>query len=193
MKTKMFYSFCVVAFSVALFSFDLPKGWIAAGSDPAKYEMGVDPGAGQDGKNAATIKSIEPGIKGFGTLMQNCEPGEWKGKRVRMTGSIKSKDVTDWAAFWFRIDSATGTGMLGFDNMQNRAIKGTTDWMTYSIVLDIPEGASNLAYGALISETGQIWFDRITFEVVDNSVPVTNMNPEKKEFLLRPTNLSFED
>jgi hypothetical protein len=53
--------------------------------------MGVDKGAGQDGKNAATIKSIEKSIKGFGTLMQNCLPGKYAGKRVRMSGFMKSK------------------------------------------------------------------------------------------------------
>jgi hypothetical protein len=60
----------LVGTTIALLSFDLPAGWFAAGSKPKSYEMGIDKGAGQDGKNAATIKSIEKMIKGFGTLMQ---------------------------------------------------------------------------------------------------------------------------
>lgn len=63
-----------------VFSFDVPKGWIKAGSEPKKYEMSLEKGAGQDGKNAATIKSIDKKISGFGTLMQNCLPDKYLGK-----------------------------------------------------------------------------------------------------------------
>jgi hypothetical protein len=35
-----------------LLSFDEPKGWFKAGSLPKSYDMGIDKGAAQDGKNA---------------------------------------------------------------------------------------------------------------------------------------------
>lgn len=41
---------------------------------------------------------------------------------------------------WFRVDGTTGKS-LSFDNMQDRAVKGTTEWARYEIVLDVPEGA----------------------------------------------------
>lgn len=178
-------------------SFDLPKGWFAAGDSPAKYEMGIDKGAGQDGKNAATIKSIEKKINGFGTLMQNCLPEKYLGKRVRMSGMIKTKDVSDWAGFWFRIDGANTEKTLGFDNMhdgkKDRSIKGTTDWKKYEIVLDVPSKSTNLAYGALLCGTGQIWFDTISFEIVDSSVPTTGLDEnEPNSSPYEPTNLDFE-
>ena len=72
----------LVGTTVALLSFDLPTGWFNAGSKPRSYEMGVDKGAGQDGKNAATIKSIDEKIDGFGTLMQQSKPGKYLGKRL---------------------------------------------------------------------------------------------------------------
>ena len=155
--------------------------------------MGVDKGAGQDGKNAATIQSTEKSISGFGTLMQNCSPEKYAGKRVRMTGYMKSKDVAESAGFWFRIDAKGSKEPSNFDNMNSRPIKGTTDWKKYEIVLDVASDASNLAYGALISGTGQIWFDNITFEIVDNSVPSTNMYGDKKQSPQSPVNLNFED
>ena len=193
MTTKILKGVLLVGTTLALFSFDLPKGWFKAGSDPAKYEMGVDKGAGQDGKNAATIQSTEKSISGFGTLMQNCSPEKYAGKRVRMTGYMKSKDVAESAGFWFRIDAKGSKEPSNFDNMNSRPIKGTTDWKKYEIVLDVASDASNLAYGALISGTGQIWFDNITFEIVDNSVPSTNMYGDKKQTPQSPVNLNFED
>ena len=177
--------------TVILLSFDLPAGWFKAGDQPKSYEMGTDKGAGKEGKNAATIKSIDKTIKGFGTLMQECLPGKYLGRRVRMSGLMKSKDVVDRAGFWFRVDQPNPNQSLSFDNMQDRAIRGTTDWKKYEIVLDVPAKASNLAYGALLSGTGQIWFSNLKFEVVDNSVPTTDLVNNNMP-LSEPTNLDFE-
>jgi hypothetical protein len=197
MTTKIFKGALLVATTLALFSFDLPKGWFKAGSDPNKYEMGVDKGTGQDGKNSATIKSIDKKIKGFGKLMQNCSPTKFAGKRVRMTGLLKSKDLEIYAGFWLRVDASDSNKPLSFDNMYDRPIKGTTDWKKYEIVLDVPENASNIAYGVLLSGTGQVWFDSMTFEIVDNSVPTTGKTTEQrmKKYCAptSPENLNFEE
>ena len=187
----------ILMVACTLIAFDLPKGWIIAGSDPGSYEMGTAPGAGQDGKNAATIRSLKKKIDGFGTLMQTCMPGQYLGKRVRMSGLLKTKDVSDWSGLWLRIDQKGSDETLGFDNMHDgktdRSVKGSSEWTRYEIVLDVPEKASLLAYGALLVGTGQIWFDDIKFEVVDKSVPVTGAGDEELEQKTNPVNLNFED
>lgn len=158
--------------------------------------MGIDNGAGQNGKAAATIKSTAKKINGFGTLMQICLPNNYLGKRVRMSGLLKTQDVTDWAGLWFRVDEKGTNTSSGFDNMKDgkkdRSVKGTTDWMRYEIILDVPLNTSNLAYGALLSGTGQIWFDDIQFEVVDNTVPTTGKGKEEMMPNKEPFNLDFE-
>lgn len=186
----------LLALSATIFSFDNATGWFKAGSEPKSYDMGIDKGAGQDGENAATIKSTAKKINGFGTLMQNCLPDNYIGKRVRMSGLVKTKDVSDWSGLWFRIDEKGSDHSLGFDNMHDgktdRSIKGSTDWTKYEIVLDVPLNASNLAYGALLVGTGQIWFDNIRFEVVDDSVPTTGSGKENMMPAKEPVNLDFE-
>lgn len=180
--------------AVLLLSFDLPTGWGKAGSKPDSYEMGTDRGAGQYGKNAATIKSIDKEIEGFGTLMQQCIPVKYLSKRVRMSGFIKSENVSNWAGLWFRVDQAGTQKSIALDNMANRPIKGTNGWTRYELVLDIPKNASLIAYGALLNGTGQIWFDNITFEIVDDSIPTTAAGKNSKTSTLdEPTNLDFED
>jgi hypothetical protein len=183
----------LVGTTISLLSFDLPAGWFAAGSKPKSYEMGIDKGAGQDGKNAATIKSIDKIIKGFGTLMQQKKPDKYLGKRIKMTGFVKSENVANWAGLWFRVDQAGSKQSLSFDNMGDRPIKGTTSWTKYDIVLDVPDNASQIAYGALLEGTGQIWFDNIAIEIVDDSVPTTGLqNGKKSAKQNEPTNLDFE-
>jgi hypothetical protein len=193
---RIMMSLFFVAMALTLFSFDIPTGWFKAGNKPKSYDMGIDKGAGQNGTNAATIKSIDKTITGFGTLMQNCLPDNYIGKRVRMSGFLKTKDVSDWSGFWLRIDQKDSQETLGFDNMhdgkKDRSIKGTTDWTKYEIVLDVPLKASNIAFGALLAGTGQIWFDNLKFEIVDNSVPTTGNGSESIMPLKEPTNLDFE-
>lgn len=189
MKKNIFYSFALLLSTVCLFSFDLPKGWFPSGDATKSYDMGIDKGMGRDGKNVATIKSNAKKISGFGTLMQTAIPDKYLGKRVRMTGYVKSENVAEWAGLWFRVDQKDKRA-VAFDNMQDRAIKGTTAWKRYEIVLDVSQNSSNLAYGALLSGTGQIWFDDIQFEIVENTVPLTGGDISALE---EPRNLDFED
>jgi hypothetical protein len=98
--------------------------------------------------------------------MQTCKAGEFAGKKIKMSGSVKTANVIDWAGLWLRVDQAGSSQPLAFDNMQDRSIKGNTDWKQYEIVLEVPSNASNIAFGALLSGTGQLWFDNVTFTVV---------------------------
>ena len=36
-----------------------------------------------------------------------------------------------------------------FDNMQDRSIRGTTDWTRYDVVLNVPENAAMMKFGFL--------------------------------------------
>ena len=190
MKTNVLRGTTLVALVVLLCSFDVPKNWFAAGNEPDSYRMGTDPTVTMNGRHAATIQSIEPEIDGFGTLMQQCLPSEYAGKRVRMSGYMKSQDVVGWAGFWFRVDGQ-GARSLAFDNMHGRAVRGPTGWKKYEIVLDVPQQATNLAYGALLDGTGKIWFSDLSFEVVDRSVATTNESGW--DALPKPSNLDFSE
>lgn len=178
---------------MALVSFDVPKGWYKAGSNPDLYEIGIEKGAGMDGTNAATIRAVGTRGRGFGTLVQNLKPGNFAGKRLKMSGYIRTEEVNGWGGFWLRVDGNCASDPCIFDNMSNRKIRGTTDWKYCEIIVDVPKKATNIAYGALLSGGGQLWFDNLSFEVVDRSVAATI--PYKKENTPQdqPTNLAFEE
>jgi hypothetical protein len=108
---------------------------------------------------------------------------------------MKSKDAAVSAGFWMRIDAKEDQKLqLGFDNMQNRAVKGNTDWKLYEVVLDIPANSGLINIGALIVGTGEIWFSSLKFEEVDKSVPTTNMlSSAKYEKSSEPVNLNFKE
>jgi len=183
-------------------SHGLPESWFVAGDQPRSYIMGTDSSITKSGDYSATIKSLDNKIDGFGTLMQQSSPDKFIGKRIKMTGYIKSENVTKWAGLWVRVD--VDTVWVSFDNTHDgkmdRSVKGTTDWKKYDIILDVPANATKISYGALLSGTGQIWFDNLTFEIVDKTVEATGisrkcdlLNGEKPQGIVNePTNLGFE-
>lgn len=179
------------ALVLAFLSFDLPTGWGKAGSKRDSYFMGIDAGNGHNGGNAAIIKSIDKKIAGFGTLMQNIDPGAFLGKRIKLTGYIKTQDVKRWAGMWLRVDKEGSDKPLSFDNMGDRPLRATTDWQKCEIVLDVPNNASNIAFGVLLDGTGQVWFDDFQFDIVSTDVAITgNLNTLAPN--ATPVNLNFE-
>jgi beta-lactamase regulating signal transducer with metallopeptidase domain len=167
---------------------EAPRGWFLAGNAPAEYTTGVDSTMLYKGHPSAFLKSKPEADKGFGTLMQTISAVQYAGHRVRLTAAVKSVDIQDWAGLWMRVDQ--GSSQVGFDNMQNRAIKGTTGWQEYSVVLSVPQQATAIAFGVLLAKSGAVWLSNVRFETVGDNVPVTgSANPNPPE---RPTNLGFE-
>jgi len=183
-------------------SHGLPGSWFVAGSQPKSYIMTTDNLIAQSGNYSAVIKSSNTKTDGFGTLMQQCSPDKFIGKRVKMSGYLRSDKVVGTAGLWFRVD--VDTIPVSFDNMivgkKNRSISGTTDWRKFELILDVPANATLLSYGALLSGTGQIGFDNLKFEAVDKTVETTGVSfpcaiqngRKHKGALPEPSNLDFE-
>lgn len=169
----------------------IPNGWFPSGTNPSEYEMGIDNSIFQNGQACAFIKSKSPEENQFGTLKQTISAENYLGKRLQLSGYIKSEDVEGWSGMWMRIDGE-GKQHLEFDNMYGRAIKGTTDWKKYELVLDIPSNSKTINYGVLLSGDGRVWFDNFELKEVDKNVPVTNLLKESG-LPSQPINLDFEN
>lgn len=192
-KLNLFKSLGLVL-ALTLFSFtgikeQTIKGWFLAGSKPDSYEIGIIKSEERSG-NVAFLKSTDSDIEGFGSIMQSFFPEKYLDKKVKLTCYIKSTDVEKWAGMWMRIDGPSKRS-LGFDNMQNRPIKGTTNWTKYEIVLKVPKEATNLAYGVLTSGTGEVLIDDFKFEIVSDNYKNTGHQGAIK--LKEPTNTNFEE
>jgi len=167
-----------------------PRGWYLAGSKPADYSTGVDPNSTYQGHRSAYLRAKPSATEGFGTLMQNFSAAQYTGKRVRFSAWVKSEGVTNWAGLWMRVDK--GSEMVAFDNMQNRPIKGTTDWRHFQVVLDVPADATGVFFGILLERSGTVWLSDVKFEIVGTDVPITGTLPSTPA-PLGPANLSFEN
>jgi hypothetical protein len=167
-----------------------PAGWLAGNVEGASddYVVGVDPLQVHSGKASAYIRAKMDAPQGFGALSQRFHAGSFKGRRVRLAGYLRVKSVEGWAGLWMRIDGADGN-LQGFDNMEQRPVKGTSEWVRREVVLNVPPDASAIAIGALLVGPGQIWVDDFMLEVVGSDVPTTVAEEPLSEF---PVNLNFE-
>lgn len=178
MQKNIFYTvIMLVAFIVNLKAqtADISKNsedWSYRETVDGSYRMGSDTSTEFSNQNVLTIKSIKKDIKGFGNIMQTIQPDLYLGKTIKMSGYVKSEDVKSWAGLWMRVDFYKEK-VLAFDNMQNRAVKGTTDWIKYEVVLFVPNDATSISYGVLLHGKGQIWFKDVIVEVVEEIVQET--------------------
>lgn len=168
------------------------KGWFISGSHPYNYEIGIDQKNVHQGKASGYLKSkMVQGEDEFATMMQQFRADKYKGRRIKLSGFIKTKDVKQFSGLWMRVDS-TSEDTLQFDNMSDRPIIGTNHWNRYSIVLDVPETSAIIAFGILLAGKGEVWLDGVRFEEVSNNTPTTHITFENHLFE-EPTNLSFEE
>jgi hypothetical protein len=179
----------------AIFSFVLnatvPTGWYIAGSKPAEYEAGVDSSAVYDDHSSAYLKSKNPAVDGFGTLMQDFGADKYAGKRIRLSANVKAEGVRSWAGIWMRVDKQSTS--VAFDNMQDRPIAGTTGWQNYAVVLNVPQDATGIFFGVLLTGPGTVWLNDVKVDVVGSGVPTTGANAGTKKRRDEPTNLDFAE
>lgn len=152
----------------------VPAGWSGGAVRPNEYEIGRDVQVVHGGSASAYLRSrdtvISPGS--FVSLTQGLRGNFIRGQRVRLSGYIKTSAVAgDGVGLWLRVDAATRT--RGFDNMTGRRRLGTRDWEYAEVVLDVPDDALGVFFGALLNGTGTGWVDDLKFETVGPEVPVT--------------------
>ena len=169
---------------------EAPKGWNAGTIEGASedYVVGIDQVRMHSGRSSAYIRSTTDQPVGFGALSQRFSAKQFTGERVQLTGFIRAESVTGWAGLWMRIDRSDGN-LESFDNMEQRPIRGTSEWVRREIVLDVSVDAFAIAIGGLLVGCGQIGLDDFSLEIVSKDLPTT---APQYDIPASPINLNFE-
>jgi len=152
----------------------VPAGWQAITDASGEYTVSSDVARrdGGQGFAGATIKSNVDSPRGSAMLAQSIRADGYRGKRIRLSGYLKTIGVNEGTAVLFmRVD---GEGIVQTsDYMQNRPMMLTTDWTRQEIVLDVPGDAIGFTYGFMLGGSGQAWLDDVQLDVVSDAVPTT--------------------
>jgi hypothetical protein len=186
MKKSLRLAFLIACAIAGAAHAEVPAGWSVTGSSPADYEIGSEVGARGPGDRSAFIRAKSDST-GFGTLVQMIDAEAYRGKRVRLSGFLRTGQAAK-GQMWMRVDGS-GNRSLAFDNMDDRPLVGDTPWKRYEIVLDVPESSIDVAFGFLLAGKGEIWADDFKLEIVGTDVPVTGGN--LRRLSREPVNLDF--
>jgi hypothetical protein len=177
----------VVLLASSVASAAAPAGWQLGGRTAERYGAEVDSQVKHGGQASARLFARDPSPDGLGQLAQRLDASEFAGARVRLAGWVRTRGVTGWSALWLRVSGERR--VLAFDNMQNRALRGDSEWTRLQIVLEVPKEAVRLAYGLSLQGGGSAWLDDLSLERVEASVPLT---PNLLEGPSAPENLDLE-
>lgn len=124
------------------------------------YHATTDSSEVNGGKYAVSLEYKEGQI-GFKSLAYTL-PFNYPGKKITLSGYIKTEAVSDgYASLWMRIDPS-----LGFKDLVNKGITGTTDWARYEITLDLdPEITTQIDVGGFLTGKGKMWLDDLSVTV----------------------------
>ena len=153
-----------------------PADWYVFGSK--EYSTALDTNKAQSGNNAVIIE-YHGDSPTFGAWAFNI-PAKYKGKTVKLSGYIKTENVTDgYAGLWMRIDPR-----VAFDNMHDRGVTGTTDWVKYDIELELNSNADQIVVGGLLAGKGKMWIDNLTVTIDGTPLqeaPLKDLLPADKD------------
>jgi C-terminal processing protease CtpA/Prc len=90
-------------------------------------------------------------------------PIDFSGDTLELRGWMKYENVTGYVGLWQRQDGKAG--MVAFDNMAERGIKGTADWTEYRVSLPLMPKARKASVGALLASQGKLWVDDLRLYV----------------------------
>jgi hypothetical protein len=169
----------------------LPDGWIRSGSAPQQYDVTVNDSATSAQRIVQLKSRVDASDEKFGTLMQQFRADEFREKAVRFSAELRTDAVKEWAGLWARVDDASGR-ILAFDNMEERAIKGSTDWTRAEIVLPVASHASIISIGVLISGKGGVAMRDVDVRAVAKETPTTTTSTQARPVPTQPVNLDFK-
>ena len=116
-------------------------------------------------------------------------PVQFEGRALELRGFVRTEDVTGFAGLWMREDAVGGT--VAFDNMQDRPVRGTTDWVQYRIELPLHALARDVFFGMLLQGEGTVWVDDLEFLV--DGVPITEVPRIQRGPTILETDTEFAD
>ncbi len=150
------------------------QGWALTGSKPDAYEVRCD-----EIQSACAIPILrtklgaaEPLGTGSLTHVESAVP--WRGKKVELRAELRAGRIDGWAGLWVRIDDANGE-VLAFDNMQDRAVRGTGSFEWQRVVLEVPANAERISLGLLLRGPGAVFIRELQFEEAEPNAASTDL------------------
>lgn len=179
----------------------IPMGWRPARSNTPAFKLGVDRSVFHSGRASGFIEHGPAPAAENGSLMQSFVADPYRGKRVRLTVYLRSKDVQ--RAFIF-MSVQSNDSAIAYANTNQHALTENSDWTPFQITLDIPGNSRNIDFGVAMRGQGKVWIDDCKLEIVDLTIPnddlIAKGSMNRKTLIQKngpmnaaPLNMGFEE
>jgi hypothetical protein len=159
--------------------------WRFSQSAAGNYEEGEE-----NGGAVRTVRPVLPRPDGYAALTKTFAAGDFRGRRIRLAGRLKSEDADSIEMVVSAVSGeAADIARLALGEGQRA---GTLDWRRYEMVVDIPDNAQRLVVGVQTSGKGTVWVRDFSLEVVEGAVAVTARASRWNMPQRRPENTSFD-
>lgn len=163
-------------FELIQYTTQLPKNWYVNG---AGYNISIDSVEKHSGKISLKMEMQGDPRGNFGVFTGTLPIDLVAGKSIEYKGWIKTKEIKNgYAGLWFRVDGDDNV-ILGFDNMNDRGLKGDNDWTQVAIKIDVSKDVKNINFGGLFPGDGTVWFDNLEL-YIDNEKYIDLIEPAPK-------------
>jgi hypothetical protein len=165
----------------------LPAGWTSMAGNggplalPGVCQVGVDSQKSVPGRQLYSIRCMNDVLPSYGGARSTLRTASYRGKRVRVSAWLMASGIQGVptpqyagiigeAGLWIGVGSPSNG--IRMDRMQNRTIRGTTDWVYRDFVVDVPEDNNQMFIGVWMQGQGQVWARDFNIEEVPDTVPV---------------------
>src|SRR4029078_1436570 len=94
----------------------------------------------------------------------------YRGKRIRFSGYLKSKDIQRGGMLSMVI-YRDNNGLYATAEMDGREVFGPRDWSRFDIVSDVPPDGVEIRVRTIVVGEGTLWADGLEVGVVGKDVP----------------------
>lgn len=175
-------------------------GWMGDKSR-REYQAFADSSTAWSGSFSARIESrvVGPEFSGAGCY-QGIAADDFKGRRVEFSLYMRTLEARPGAHLVFRADGDDRE--LAVYDMESRWVRGSAGWARHSVVIDVPYRTSIIVLGAMLVNTGTLWIDEASLQIVGSDTPLTQPSraasqygwlPDPGKFPTALQNGGFED
>ena len=147
------------------------KGWTFREDPSQNFDWGIDTSMVYQGKPCFVLKTKEGASMGGGVLQQAFLADEYRGKRIRLSGFLKTENVESiehvkgGTALWLQIEGVNET--LRQANAKEHALRGTHGWVRREMEVEVPQTSISVGLGFGLGGRGQVWLSDVQLEAVD--------------------------
>lgn len=132
-------------------------------------------------KGTRSLRLVQGRPGGSASAFQTVASDTLAGRRVRLSGYIRTRGVKDGTANLWAVIGGAGQEILSTDPLESKGATGTQRWTRYSVEGYLPPEVTQIMFGVSFTGVGTAWFDALTIEAI--GVPGTPVPAAVRAYL----------